>query len=190
LLEVGDIAPQAIIDGKGNCEVKGSSPRLYIDALNTNVEFSADMLVDGSAKEVYLVVRSNHETRPSGFGGYYAYFNFEDKLMYFKKEQTHEIGYSARMNETPITFEKGRWYHATMSATNVPNSDNVSLHATFNGKEKEIWGLDSGNIKCGNMENTPPYRAEGKWCFIRTNAPDNVMLRNAGATTTTKTKKQ
>src|SRR5215208_2134166 len=90
LLKVGDILPTAVIDGKGVCTVSGSSPRIYIDAPNENVEFSAEVLVEGNVKECYLVARSDHEDRPLGFGGYYYYLNFEDQKHYFKKELAHE----------------------------------------------------------------------------------------------------
>ncbi len=176
LLDVGEIRPTATIDGKGNCSVTGSSPRLYITVDNKNVKFSAEVFVVKSVREIYLVARSNHEIdEPPGFGGYYYYLNFENKEAYFKKEQTHKIGYSSRLDSHPIDFQPGKWYLAEIYVLN--DGKNVKLEGYFDGFPINDF-LDDGKIKCGDQENTPPYIDAGKWCFLRTNRPDDVRYRN------------
>jgi hypothetical protein len=107
ILKVGDTLPTAVIDGKGVCTVSGSSPRIYIDAPNQNLEISAEVLVEGKVEDCCLVARSNHQDRPDGFGGYYLYLSFKEKKMYFKKVITHVFGYSSRLQGKAITFNKG-----------------------------------------------------------------------------------
>ncbi len=43
LIDVGEPAPKAIIDGQGECTLTGGSPRLYINGKYQNVEFEAEI---------------------------------------------------------------------------------------------------------------------------------------------------
>jgi hypothetical protein len=52
----------------------------------------------------------------------------------------------------------------------------VEIQGEFN--EQNITLTDSGQIKCGDVSNTAPYLDVGKWCFIRTNLPNDVRYRN------------
>ena len=149
--------------------VSGSSPRLYIDCPNTDVEFSAEVFVENDLEITHLVARSNHEDRPGGFGGYYLYVNFKEQKMYFKKEETHVLGYSSRLRETDIIFEKGKWHKMKISMKNMLNG-NVSIVGEFNGTVISV--IDDGTLK------GPPYTGEGKWAFIRTNKPNGVSYKN------------
>ena len=163
---MGDIEPSAFIDGQGHCSVTGSSPRLYIDAPNSNVEFSGEFKVgagDG-VEEIYLVARSNHEDRPKGFGGYYLYLNFQEKKSYFKKEQTHELGYSPRLNEKPIPFSADNWHTAAIQVVNEDDKK-VRLMGHFDGQQVNDW-TDNGSV------NGPAFQGIGKWCFVRVNFDD------------------
>jgi hypothetical protein len=167
LLNVGDIPPRAIINA-GEIEVSGSSPRLYIDCPNQNVEFSAEVFVSKSVEICHLIARSNHEERPNGFGGYYLYVSMKDQEMYFKKEQTHVLGYSPRLQAVPVKFEKGKWYKMLIRVENTEGG--VLVVGEFDGNR--ITQYDSGQLK------GEPYTFEGKWCFVRTNKPDGVKYRN------------
>jgi hypothetical protein len=168
LLKVGDIAPTAII-GNGECRLTGSSPRLYISAPNKEVEFSAEVFVGNNLEIAHLIARSNHEDRPDGFGGYYLYVNFAEQKMYFKKEETHVLGYSPRLAETSINFDKNRWHKMSMRVMNTPDG-NVSIQGVFD--DRTIVELDQGQLK------GKPFIDTAKWCFIRTNKPDDVRYRN------------
>jgi hypothetical protein len=169
---VGDPAPSAFIDGQGQCSVSGGSPRLYMDAPNRNVEFVGEFKVGASddVKEVYLVARSNHEDRPKGFGGYYYYLNFKDKKAYFKKEQTHELGYSPRLDEKVIQWEPDEWVTAKIVV--VDNGKKVELQGHFNGIYLNHW-VDDGSVK------GPAFQGIGKWCFVRVNFGDNPGAANS-----------
>jgi hypothetical protein len=175
LLRVADRPPSAAIDGAGICVMAGSSPRFYIDGQWQNIEMSSDIFIGKSVKECYLVVRSNHEDRPDGFGGYYLYLNYDDQEMYFKKELTHELGYSSRLVSKSIRFQRRRWVNAKIRVKNGTAGE-VEIQGEFN--EQNITLTDSGQIKCGDVSNTAPYLDVGKWCFIRTNSPSDVRYRN------------
>jgi hypothetical protein len=181
LIDVGD--PEAKINGDGTVTVNGKSPRLYISKKNKDVEFSAEVLVEDDAEIVHLIARSNHEKRPHGFGGYYLYANFKgdgednEQKLYFKKEIYHDL-YSSRLKEKKINFEKNKWYPFRISVKN--DDDNVDIEGEFNGVKISL--VDDGKIKCGNdndtIENTRPFTDAARWCFIRTNRPENVKYRN------------
>ena len=109
------------------------------------------------------MARSNHEIRPDGFGGYYLYLNFKDKKIYFKKEQTHMLGYSPRLNEKPIPFTADTWHSAPIQVVDIDKK--VKLTGYFDGKQVNDW-TDDGSIK------GPAFQGIGKWCFIRTNFGD------------------
>jgi hypothetical protein len=167
LLKVGDILPRAEIDGrKGECEVFGSSPRLYFSVPNKDVEMSAEVMVTNDVEIAHLIVRSNHEDRPDGHGGYYLYCNMKDNKVYFKCEETHEKGYSPRLGEKTINFTKDAWHKMVMRATNDGGS--VVLEGKF----------DDVSIRQRVTEDRFIYQGEGKWCFIRTNDPNGVKYRN------------
>lgn len=187
LQKTGEIPPQVTIQ-LGVCNIDaGSSPRLYIDAPNVNVKFSAEIKVLRNVKEIYLVARSNHEDRPKGFGGYYYYLNFKDKKAYFKKEITHEDkndnktpqGYSSRLDEHPIDFKANQWYKAELFILN--DFEDVKLEGYFDEFPINDF-LDDGTIQCGNdhgtYPNTKPFQGVGKNCFLRINEPDGVQFRN------------
>jgi hypothetical protein len=93
--------------------------------------------------------------------------------MYFKKEETHIKGYSPRLESKSINFTGKEWHKASISVYNVGSA--VKLEGFFDGKQV-ITYMDVGGIK------GEPYTDEGKWCFIRTNAPDKVSYRNAKMT--------
>lgn len=154
----------------GQCKVSGSSPRLYITCPNKDVEFSAEVFVENDCEIAHLIARSDHQIRPSGFGGYYLYCNFKDQKMYFKKEQTHELGYSPRLKEKDINFDKGKWHKMVIKVWNDENNEEVLIEGQFD--DKIIYAEDKGDLK------GEPYTDEGKWCFIRTNKPDGVKYRN------------
>jgi hypothetical protein len=199
LADVGSIKPKVIIDGKGKSSFSGLSPRLYIGSSENktikNCEFSAEFLVETGLTEIYLVVRSDHEIRPDGFGGYYGYFNFIEKKFYFKKELTHEKGYSSRLSEKSMNWPQGQWVKATMSVKNMADS-RVKMIAGFNdsaaqpGYQVTTEFIDSGQLTCSNdngtHHNTAPCIDTCSWCFFRVNKPVNhpdgrpgVHIRNA-----------
>jgi hypothetical protein len=174
LLKVGDILPTAAIDGKGTITVTGTSPRVYFDIPNMNVEFSAEVFVENDLEIAHLIARSNHEDRPNGFGGYYLYISFKEKKMYFKKEETHVLGYSPRLQEEAITFEKGIWYKMRIAVIN--EDDKVKILGYF-GKAGETVGTGISVTDDGSLKGAP-FTGVGKWCFIRTNKPNGVKYRN------------
>jgi hypothetical protein len=135
------------------------------------VEMSAEILIGANVKQCYLSARNNHEDRPDGFGGYPLYIDVDDQEIFFKKEQTHQIGYSERLASKKATIPRNEWFKATVRVTNIEEGK-VKIVATVNGTTTEL--TDSGQITCKNdneeMKNTPPFTGTGKSCFLRTNS--------------------
>jgi hypothetical protein len=176
LLKVGDILPTCIIDGKGTAKVTGSSPRLYINVPNQNVKLSFEVLVEKSVSQLYISARSNHEDRPDGFGGYPLYADIRGNI-FFKKELTHEIGYSSRLASKDIEFPIEKWIKGEVTIRNIDNGK-VECTGIFNGVTTKI--IDDGKIVIENDPSikSPPFIGVGKWCFLRTMDPDGVYYRN------------
>lgn len=147
-------------------KVLGSSPRDYFWVKNKNVKMTAEVFVENNVEIAHLVVRSNHQDRPDGHGGFYLYANMKDQKLYFKCEETHEKGYSPRLVEEAIKFTPNEWHKLMMVATNEGN--NVYLDGMF----------DDVEIEKVITEKRFAYQGEGKCCFIRTNKPDGVKYRN------------
>ena len=181
LLKVGDPAAKATI-GDGICTLEGGSPRLYILGQYQNVEFESEVLPVENTSQVYLSARSNHERRPEGFGGYPLYIDVEEKNMFFKKEQTHAIGYSSRLASVKVPIVAGQWFKARVRITNI-EGNKVKCEAWFNEKTKTEL-IDSGTVTCGGQVNTAPFTGTGEACFFRvnsngTNISVKVKYRNA-----------
>ena len=182
LIDVGEPAPKAIIDGKGECTLRGGSPRLYINGKYRNVEFEAEIQAVENTSQVYLSARSNHEQRPNGFGGYPLYIDVEEKRMFFKKEQTHKIGYSGRLASVDVPYKAGEWFKARVRITNIAGGK-VKCEAWFNDSTSTTL-IDSGQITCGEQKNTAPFTGFGESCFFRVNSNGKnidvkVKYRNA-----------
>lgn len=170
---------KAHINGRGLCTVNGDDVKLYIhthpNILFQNMRMKASVFVKGVVSEISLCVRSNHQDRPNGFGGYYLSIDYPSQLMYLRKEITHIKGYSDRLKITPIELPKETWAHLLLEVTNSEN-DKVLIHGKYispSAIESDIYLEDDGNIKCGFDNNTPPFLKKGKWCFLKAiNAED------------------
>jgi hypothetical protein len=182
LIDVGEPSPKAIIDGQGECTLTGGSPRLYINGKYQNVEFEVEIQAVENTSQVYLSARSNHEQRPNGFGGYPLFIDVEEKRMFFKKEQTHKIGYSDRLASVDVPYNAGEWFKARVRITNIAGGK-VKCKAWFNDRTSTTL-IDSGQITCGGQTNTAPFTGFGESCFFRvnsngTNINVKVKYRNA-----------
>jgi hypothetical protein len=175
LLDVGNPSAKATI-GQGENVLTGGSPRFYINGEYQNVEFEAEILPVENTSQCYLSARSNHEQRkPPGFGGYPAFFDVtpgKKAKMFFKKEETHEQGYSERLATVDIPYKKDEWFKARVRITNIENGK-VKMQAWFNDIVTTSY-IDEGQIECGNethpMRKAPPFTGIGESCFLRVNS--------------------
>lgn len=182
---MGDPLPTATI-GNGEMTLTGGSPRFYIQGQYQGVEFESEILPVSNTSQVYLSARSNHESRPAGFGGYPLYIDVTQKKMFFKKEQTHVIGYSERLATVDVPYKAGEWFKARVRITNI-EGNKVKLEGFFNDTTSTEF-IDSGQIECGNdthpKQKYPPFTGIGESCFLRVNSNGtkinvNVKYRNA-----------
>ena len=170
---------KAHINGRGLCTVNGDDIKLYIhthpNILFQNMRMTASVFVKGVVSEISLCVRSNHQDRPNGFGGYYLCIDYPSQLMYIRKEVTHIKGYSDRLQCTPIELPKETWARMMLEVNNCEDNK-VKLYAQFlssTNKLHEIFLEDDGHIKCGFDNDTAPFLKKGKWCFLKAiNAED------------------
>ena len=156
-----------------NVTLRGGSPRLYINGEYQNVEFSTELFVVDNTSQCYLSARSNHEDRPIGFGGYPFYVDITQKKMFFKKEWTHERGYSDRLGTVDVPVEAGKWFKARVRITNAEDGK-VKVEGWFNDTVTTSF-IDEGQIECGNdnfpKQKYPPFTDIGRSCFFRINGP-------------------
>lgn len=149
---------------------------------------------DGVESTVYIKGKvGNCEVRPKTdhycvmscgdncFGGYPVNVNFDDNTIKFKKEWTHEIGYSPRLAEKKVTFPKDKWFGLRGKVYNIGNNVKIEgwLDLEGNGNFVKMTELiDDGNIECGNdthpPKKYPPYTARTKGSAIRVNNPTNT----------------
>ena len=174
LLDVGKPSPTARIDGGENI-LTGGSPRFYIDGEYQDVEFESEVLVEAKTSQVYLSARSNHQQRdPDGFGGYPLYIDVTEKMMFFKKEETHEQGYSKRLAEVEIPYKEGEWFKARTRITNIEDGK-VKMQGWFN--DTTTTCIDDGQIECGNDKHphrkASPFTETGESCFFRVNSDES-----------------
>ena len=176
LLKVGDPSAQAVI-GNGECTLRGGSPRLYINGEYQNVEFSTELFVVDNTSQCYLSARSNHEDRPNGFGGYPYYVDITQKKMFFKKEWTHERGYSGRLGTVDVPVEAGKWFKARVRITNAEDGK-VKVEGWFNDTVTTSF-IDEGQIECGNdnfpKQKYPPFTGHRQVLFFQ-----SKQYRNKG----------
>lgn len=171
---------EAHINGKGICTVNGDDVKLYIhthpNIMFQNVRMQASILVKGMVGEISLCARSNHQDRPNGFGGYYLCIDYPSQTMYFRKEVTHIKGYSETIAAKPIVLLPDVWNKLQFDVVNSEGDHGTPmLHGVLDNHYTlyEIGYDDTGNIKCGFDENTPPFVKKGKWCFLKSlNAQD------------------
>jgi hypothetical protein len=101
------------------------------------VEMSAEILIGANVKQCYLSARNNHEDRPDGFGGYPLYIDVDDQEIFFKKEQTRQVGYSERLASKKATIPRNEWFNATVRVTNIKDGK-VKIAAIVNGTTAEL----------------------------------------------------
>ena len=105
----------------------GKSPRFYIAGeFTSNVELSA--YFKGPAKTIELVAPTNHPDK-GGFGGYALYINHGDKSMFYKKEISHEGGYTPRLASKKINLNTNSWYG--MKTVVTTEGSNVKMVGCF-----------------------------------------------------------
>jgi hypothetical protein len=86
------------------------------------------------------------------FGGYVVYIDFSDEAIYFKKEQSHAIGYSARTAQQSTTLNADTWYGIKAIAYTVGTS--VKL---------EVWKDNTGGVNGGTWTKVTEYTDTGSW---------------------------
>ncbi len=75
------------------------------------------------------------------FGGYIVYVDYNDKAVYFKKEESHNIGYSPRVNQKPQSLVADQWYGFRMAAYTVGSYVKMECYVD------ETDGLNGGDWK-------------------------------------------
>ena len=175
LLDVGSPSPTAQISNE-ELTLTGGSPRFYVNDQYTDVEFEAEILVEEKTSQVYLSARSNHQQRdPPGHGGYPLYIDVTQKKMFFKKEETHEQGYSERLATVDVPYKDGEWFKARARITNIEDGK-VKMQGWFNDTVTTSY-IDKGQIECGNEKHpkrkAPPFTGTGESCFFRVNSDES-----------------
>ncbi len=106
------------------------------------------------------------------FGGYILYIDEANQAIYWKKEQSHNIGYTSRLGEVSISWAANTWMGFKAICYNSGN--NVILEAWIdttggaNGGtwQKKITLTDTGNWSIGG-QTYPPMRDECRQGAIR-----------------------
>jgi hypothetical protein len=117
------------------------------------------------------------------FGGYNLYIDYADKELYFKKEQTHEIGYTPRMASVSCPLVADRFQGFKCMCYNIPGTTNVKLEAYFddnNGVNGGTWQkmtewIDDGTEEIGGTAYPATTAAQGS-IALRTDAEENGHL--------------
>ena len=169
-----------------------SSPRTVVYGTWQNVEQSVYLKVKaGTSVMCQLRVKSDHDCTASNdvFGSYILYVDFENQALYFKKEKSHNVGYSARLFQISKTLNFDTWYGFKIVCYNVVSG--VKLEAYMDTTEgvnggdwiKQIEGADTGawlgavdQLACGQSTIRTDLSAangsvEYKWWNIREITP-------------------
>jgi hypothetical protein len=87
--------------------------------------------------------------------------------MFFKKEETHEQGYSERLATIDVPYKAGEWFKARVRISNIGNG-NVQMEAWFNTAHTSY--IDQCQIECGNethpKRKAPPFTGIREACFF------------------------
>ena len=133
------------IDGEGVCRLTIDG-RAAILGTYQNVEMTVyvrappAMAADGIT---HLQPKTEHYCIGGNdlFGGYVIYVDYHDQSVYFKKEQSHNIGYTPRMEEQPTTLLADRWYGLRMAVYNIGSTVKVECY------KDDTNGLNGGDWK-------------------------------------------
>jgi hypothetical protein len=160
VIQVGD--PKVTIDGNGFMRAGAmpdttGSPRITVLGTWQNVESSVYVRCPSSAygsAGMDLRVKTDHYCVGSGgFGGYIILLNFPEQAIYFRKEKTHDIGYSSRMGQVSFVLPVNTWIGVKSICYNLSNG-HVKL---------EIWIDMNDGINGGNWVKRAEIIDDGSW---------------------------
>lgn len=161
-LSVTDVGnPKVTIDGAGIMKsgtITGTSgsPRVRVSEAWQNVESTVYLKTPSSTPDGHCQIRmkTDHWCPNSNtlFGGYIVFIDFDDQAVYFKKEKTHDVGYSARKNQVAATLNLNTWYGFKGVCYNV--GGNVKL---------ECWMDTTGGGSGGTWVKITEGTDDGTW---------------------------
>ena len=104
------------------------------------------------------------------FGGYVLYIDTKDKALYWKKEQSHTIGYSARLAQVSAALNANTWYGFKAICYN--QGSNVKL---------ECWMDTTGGVNGGNWFKMNQTTDNGTWDIMGSTYPPSTGEMDEGA---------
>jgi hypothetical protein len=118
------------------------------------------------------------------FGGYNLYVDYTDKAVYFKKEQSHNIGYSPRIAQKSVPLVAEKFQGFKCICYNIPGTSNVKLEAYFDDTEgvnggtwqKTTEWIDDGTVDIQGSTYPATTAAMGS-AAIRTDAAETGHLQ-------------
>lgn len=132
------------IDGNGTATTGGHSPRMSVMKTWQNVESTVYVKqIEGPIDNWEIRSKTDHYCAESGdFGGYTHNVNLQEKVTNYKKEQTHEIGYTGRLAQKTIPgLDTTKFVGLKAICYQIPGTTHVKLESWIDLTE----GVNGGN---------------------------------------------